>query len=327
MKNKSDINNRAWIIVFALIALFVLVIIVLINAAKPVDNSSEIEATPTATTTVKPTATPAAKVSHEPEEINGIIWLENKDWSTHYSNYFADARDTEDIYTVRGFKADINSDGMAEVYSWSRETINRSTSYVIECYDLNTETYSKLLSPKNLDFFPMEVEDAVYFLVYYDDFVTKEETRSYYHPYLADGQLRIEEVDNATLSQINKYIAKTSLEMNYGNDILFIVKIKVYDISKDEVMIREYSDEIEGITDEIIMYFGSVKSDYNEEIEHKYKAVVNIIYEDQNSDTTFYFGDSEYLTTYHNNYTINSINEELHTFLMSLADGSYEDDN
>lgn len=275
--------------------------------------------------TVTPIATPTATPEPFAEGLNYIT--ANSYEHNEYVKLFESMRGSQNIYILRTYLSDINNDNTAEIYAVSRESNNRFTAFIVECYDLKTDTYSKLTAPEGLEYFLIEYEETMYILARYDDKYEGSRANSIYEPYLNEGMLKYKELEVQLESEIIRHLFRTELENQYRNNTIFTLDISIYKTEDQETVFCSFNQETKNLTDEMMLLFGSVPSYETNDINHPYIAEISMEYGSNSGTATYYFGGSEYLTVIEGDEKNNSINDGLLDFLLLLAEGVYENDN
>jgi len=317
MKKNDEGSKKRWITKSILFGAIIVLLVAGIGCAKPKDSKIDTEPTEAVATESLPTTTPQI-------ECDGVRVIYDVYNYPEYTNYFDSVRDDENIYILGIFITDIDNDGTCELYANSFETGTHYSSKIIECYDLKTDTYSKIISPEGMEYYTKVYEDSLYFTTHYDEDVIDEFRIDVYEPYLNDGELHLEEADSELAGEIIKQMWRTFIEKQYGSNARYVIDIAIYDVTQGEVFIRNYSQDTRGLTDELLLFFIPMESGTNEEVSHQYKAVVNLEYGDNQQPMTLLFGDSKYLIGVFDDIEVNFTNDELREFLLSLADGSYD---
>ena len=286
IKNLTNSKKR-WIIISVLIAAVVIALIFVIGTKKLPEISEE--------------------------SVSSLQVIYNQEAHPEYVELFDKLRDTKDTSIFAIYRTDVDKDGTDEIYASS---INKSDDFIkgiIECYDIKTKTYSKIIDTNGWKYQLITYGDKIYIFATNQAETASDDCFHIYQPFMEDGELTYEEVDSELEERVLDY---------YANNMYFslnIINISIYDISSDEVLISGYPQNNNKVREKLCLLFGIGGSYDEEEINHQYKAVIHIIDDGTQKTLTYLFGDSEYITTVIGDEKSNGRNDGLRNYLNYLA--------
>ena len=311
IKNLAS-NKKRWIAISILVAAIIISLIAVVSITKSNDRL----------------------VGIEPSVYSELHEIYNEDEYSEYTALFDEARYSSNITILTIYRADLDKDGTDELYTNSYVRNDRFPPYIIECYDLKTDTYSNISSIDAWDYFLMNFDDKLYIFEISKKNVANDTRFHVYEPYLSDGKLLYKEIDSdLERNIIDFWVFSTFVNANEeeGNDVEIraqnTLDISIYDISSEEVFITSYTQEVTQVMDKVMLLFSNINGSEGEDIDHPYMSVISLKYAAQEMTTTIYFGDSEYITTIEDGVKVNWENDGLRNFLNALADDTYTETN
>lgn len=246
----------------------------------------------------------------------------NLDENPEYVEYFNESRDLSNIVINEIYRADINDDGVDEVYANSGSKSGLSSPDFVECYDLKTGKYSRTEENDEWHYKMIKYNDKLYIFSLNEYLLSDREAYRVYEPAIELGKLNYNEIDSDLQNEIISLVENTISVGIYGNAdgpiAIFspedIVDISIYDTSSGEdVLLYSYTQEDAEIVKEYIPLYSEFID--TQTTQHPFKAIININKEGVKHIDILWFGNTGYIKMYIGRWK----NDEMLDYLNKLA--------